>query len=356
MKAKILLLLATIIIFFAFSEIVIRIAAPQRGDRAERVSEMPKESIYYDNIFGIKLKPDFEGVSETPEFRMVFRTNSEGLRDDNYGAKEEGAYRIFCLGDSMTFGYGVAEDKTFARLLSKDLAGITDKKLEVINGGIPGYDIDRYGLVFKEIGLPYHPDLLITFFTITNDFGNELRKGKSVPIQGESRHFFSLRDVKKFFLAHSHLYAWIRNRLNSLSFLNVMLIKLSVREIGDIYLRDYSDTMRSKVERARNILKDIYGEARMNGCGMFVVAIPDSRQLSKGLRYNSSYWDMDKPNEVLKSILADIGIPYFDLLQIFKQENGEKFYYKVDGHLNSEGHSEVAKLVAAYIKDNRLIR
>jgi len=357
MKAKILIFFTTIIFFFVSLEIAIRIISPQYGEKAERVSAMPAASLTYDDKFGIKLKPNIKGNCETSEFKMDFRTNSKGIRGDDYGPKAPGVYRIFCLGDSMTFGYGVDEKDTFARLLSKRLpAAAADKRIEVINGGIPGYDIDRYGLVFKHIGLAYEPDLLILFFTISNDFGDEFKKGESVPIENTKKRFLSFRDIKEFFLCHSHLYSWVRNRLNSLSLLNMALIKIGLREVGDMYLCNYSDVMQSKVRRAESLFKEIYNEARINKCDMFVVAIPDSRQLSKGLRYNARYWDMDKPNRVLKEILEGIGIGFFDLLPVFKQEDGERFYYRVDGHLNNEGHLEVAKLVSEYIADNRLIK
>src|SRR3989338_7737034 len=190
MRVKLLLLFATLIIFSAFLEITIRIICPRDGKNAQRFADMPKGSLIPDDKFGVKLKQNFEGTVEKREFKMAFATNSKGIRDREYGLKGEGVYRIFCLGDSMTFGYGVNEEYTFARLLAKDLSGVVTKKIEVINGGIPGYDIDRYGPMFNKVGLGYKPDLVIIFFTISNDFGEEISKGEGQAIK--SNHTFSM--------------------------------------------------------------------------------------------------------------------------------------------------------------------
>ena len=50
-----------------------------------------------------------------------FRTNSDGFRDREYPVAKTGKYRIIFLGDSLTLGWGVRQEKTFANILEEYL-------------------------------------------------------------------------------------------------------------------------------------------------------------------------------------------------------------------------------------------
>ena len=65
--------------------------------------------------------------------------SSQGLRDREYALpKPEGGTRILVLGDSVTFGTGVARSQTFPKQLERELRR-GGKQVEVINAGVNGY-------------------------------------------------------------------------------------------------------------------------------------------------------------------------------------------------------------------------
>ena len=70
------------------------------------------------------------------------RTNSAGLRDDevDLGREEsqDDRWRIILLGDSLTFGWGVPREQTFASLLERALS--ERRPTEVINFGHVNYN------------------------------------------------------------------------------------------------------------------------------------------------------------------------------------------------------------------------
>jgi lysophospholipase L1-like esterase len=93
--------------------------------------------------------------------------NSMGLRGREFSInKPPGVYRLLCLGDSITFGFGInSEEQVFTSILEDELNNMgTSKKFEVINGGIGGTTIsDQYAFLQKKC-LKINPDLVILTF------------------------------------------------------------------------------------------------------------------------------------------------------------------------------------------------
>ena len=56
-----------------------------------------------------------------PEDNIEYRINNIGLRGSDIYTKKENELRVLCLGDSSTFGLGVAVDQTFCAVLASRL-------------------------------------------------------------------------------------------------------------------------------------------------------------------------------------------------------------------------------------------
>jgi len=118
--------------------------------------------------------------------------NSAGFRDRNAitTEKPDGAYRIICIGDSVTFGVPVhlnPPEKTF----SKQLEALMDKrfgsgKVEVLNAGNPGYTSYQGLKQLKHRLLKYKPDLLIVQFAINDSSPAVGQTDKEQPTRTET--------------------------------------------------------------------------------------------------------------------------------------------------------------------------
>ncbi len=104
-----------------------------------------------------------EWLDTEPEYLI----NDDSLNDrfDYSIRKPENTYRIITLGDSLTFGLHVDTKDNYPELLEGLLNNKPHcpdiKKFEVINLGVPGYDIE-YGVERMRVrGLKYSPDLVI---------------------------------------------------------------------------------------------------------------------------------------------------------------------------------------------------
>ena len=78
--------------------------------------------------------------------------------------KPSSAYRIITLGDSHTFGVYVENSENYSEvledMLNERLACTNIKKFEVLNLGVPGYDVQYMVERFNIRGAKYDPDLV----------------------------------------------------------------------------------------------------------------------------------------------------------------------------------------------------
>jgi lysophospholipase L1-like esterase len=103
------------------------------------------------------------------------QTNSLGLRDIQRSLrKPRGTYRIVALGDSITMGWGVAQDKTYTAQLEQMLNSRTPRgfppgqRFEVLNLGVGNYNTVQEIARLRRLGLQFEPDL-ITLGYFIND-------------------------------------------------------------------------------------------------------------------------------------------------------------------------------------------
>ena len=104
------------------------------------------------------LKPGARARAE-----VGYRINDHGMRDRPREIdKPPGTRRIAVLGDSIAFGYWVAEEDAFPRQLEQMLASApAGGAVEVLNFGVPGYNLEQETEILRERALRFSPDLVI---------------------------------------------------------------------------------------------------------------------------------------------------------------------------------------------------
>ncbi|HEX6198916.1 MAG TPA: GDSL-type esterase/lipase family protein, partial [Thermoanaerobaculia bacterium] len=108
-----------------------------------------------DATTGYRLRPGFEGmdVAATGEFRVPVEIDGLGLRAGAGGGDRAGG--VLAVGDSLTFGEGVAAGETFAARL-EDALGVP-----VVNAGVPGYSSRQSAARARELLPRLRPRLVL---------------------------------------------------------------------------------------------------------------------------------------------------------------------------------------------------
>ncbi|MBD3235038.1 MAG: hypothetical protein GF315_15050 [candidate division Zixibacteria bacterium] len=93
-----------------------------------------------------------------------FRINSLGLRGREYDLSDTTGIRILTLGDSYTFGWGVADTETFSYLLEKRLDQESEYENMVFNAGVLGWCTVQEYLYLKRLYPKLHPDIVVVTY------------------------------------------------------------------------------------------------------------------------------------------------------------------------------------------------
>ena len=113
-----------------------------------------------------RLRPRPKPSSHARLFDSEISINSLGFRGKEVSREKGNAYRIVALGESTTFGFTMKEkDPPWPELLEQFIRERLrpHRAVEVINAGIPGWDLQaNLGRLATEI-LPLHPDMIISY-------------------------------------------------------------------------------------------------------------------------------------------------------------------------------------------------
>ncbi len=163
-------------------------------------------------------------------------------RASPFPAKKSNTFRIIVIGDSFTYGQGVAEKDTYPKILENLLK--ENYRVEVLNLGTPGYQIEDLLELVKKFTPKLKPNLII-YGVCHNDF---LPSGK-MRAENNMRDPFPIpRNLKTILLQKSLTGAFLARKYND------ALIKLGIREsfISDI-LKDFNSHQKRFSKNAKEI-------------------------------------------------------------------------------------------------------
>ncbi len=122
--------------------------------------------------YGWTLRPGFDGIA----YGARTTVNALGYRGAAHSRARTERPRVVMVGDSIGFGYGVADGQVFAALLEEG------RGPEVVNLSVPGFGTDQELLRLSAEGLAYRPDVVVVHVCLANDFDDNVSaRGDGVP-------------------------------------------------------------------------------------------------------------------------------------------------------------------------------
>lgn len=295
-----------------------------------------------------RLKPNFRGKLISAEFQNSITTNSLGFRGlHEYVKEKNGKFRIFGLGDSFTFGYGVEEDEIYLSVLEKKLERELGIKNETFKLGVFGYGTLQQLKLFHKF-LEYKPDLIILGFFARNYFAaeggndlvdnyyfNEWEKTRNKPKVKDhitkAGHASFMRKVRNFLRDHSNLY-----RIIEMYFGGYLRKNYTPKDNPELREKGWQIT--------KNALKAFDKELQALNIKCLILWIPFPESINA------------RDNSVIEKLKS------FRLQNIFMVnpleamvDDVEKYYYKLDCHWNAEGHRVAAGLLFKKILEKGII-
>jgi lysophospholipase L1-like esterase len=266
--------------------------------------------------------------------------NSLGFRGKEFEiTKKRGALRILAVGDSCTFGPGLDLDSTYPSQLAALLRGAyPSREIEVINCGVPGYNIDsEYAFIAHE-SLALDPDCIILSF-IYND--STINAGIS-PL--DNAHFNTLKDFFRRFYTYefilSRLYR-IKNRLKGLSAPHATY---RVQELQLAYSDAYHGWLRTKT--IFSLLNDF---SKSNAIPIIYVIYPKFENLENDYPYEFYHIAVKDALQGHRYVL--------DLLPFFLGKQSVSFWVAdFDSHPNEHANAIIARAIYDFLQKNGLIK
>jgi len=246
------------------------------------------------------------------------RTNRWGFRDDEFELeKPAGEWRILTIGDSFTFGLGVAQDDTWPQVLEELLQADREGPVQVINGGFAWmFEPSYYAEWVPTEGLAFQPDAVVVGLCL-----NDMGRGISM-VAGP--------------FAKPRPY-WGGERWTPLVALRTWLAQ---RELEPLRVADYADKLRDDPqvwEETRAGLRTLRDALEPRGVRFVVAVLPMLSRL-----------DADYPYRELHRIAREFceaeGIEVVDLMDAFLGRDDRALWvHPTDQHPNDVGQRLIAE-------------
>ena len=111
---------------------------------------------------------------------VVHAVNSQGFRGPSRSfEKPIGTRRILLMGDSYTFGVGMPEEETIAAQLQGILGASSSRRVEVLNFGVPGVNLEETFEQYQRFASRWEHDVVL-YLLFRNDLDKPLCDRDSV--------------------------------------------------------------------------------------------------------------------------------------------------------------------------------
>jgi hypothetical protein len=275
------------------------------------------------------------------DFRIHIHINQFGLRNDE--EVEAAANRLWVVGDSFTFGWGVERQETYGAVMGQRLG------LPSYNVASPGTGVCGWQTLLGRMPKDIRPAAVVVGLTVENrvvpmDCAADAKKSAESLAPAPSPGFDVLT-AKMFLTEHFAIYNFFAVVLKRVDVVTLVLEKLNI--INDARLVEFHNSTPEQLmsglastafelERLRAMLAP--------GTPFVVMVIPTRFEIRD---------DLPLHREMRLGVEAEMakrGIDYVDMIDAFKAVDHTKTSFAHDGHWTPLGHQIAAEQVVGWMK------
>jgi len=300
------------------------------------------ETEWVDGRPGVAIgRPGFDGhfAQNNGDFRVAIRINDFGLRNPEPIAAADG--RIWVIGDSMAFGWGVEQPEMYSSVIAK-LSGAA-----TYNVASPGADVCGYQALAARMPKSMAPKAVVVGLILENDIYDyncqKIAQARQQTPSASQPQPVSLMNIKMALTQQSALYNFVAVSVKRAAPLVAGLKAIGLINPDHAYKLTFDGSRvgalaKSTAQELSN-LKNMFRE----GTPFAVLIAParfeirDADPLYKQLRTD------------IATTLGVLGIDVIDPYLEFKEAGFRPTHFAHDGHWSALGHEIAGKAVAKWV-------
>ena len=271
-------------------------------------------------------------------FDVEYETNNVGARDYNDYFKSEKINSIMLIGDSYVEGPGVEIDKTFAKILEREI----NKK--VLNFGNSGTNPKTQLIRYLKYNKDYNFDNLIYFFLPYNDYSspNVLNNTKKI----EPVNNF---DLINFGILKYRIVDFLARFTYSYNFIRSVSYSIDINfDYGYQNLSYFYDNKKN-IDYTFDFLEKIISSKKVSAFVVIIPTIYDINNFQKNkINYKEFYW-----YKTLVNLLDKNNSTLIDLMDYIEFDKKALYFHSCDGHWSDYGNSFAANIFLKYYNNVR---
>jgi lysophospholipase L1-like esterase len=334
---------AVVAVLWAVCEVTLRAVRPQVSHTEwldGRSRAVP------DNLLGHRYRPGARAVQRTPEFTAEYNIDAAGRRAGTSAGGKYG-FRVLVLGDSFTFGDGVAAEEVWTAVMERTLR---DRRVEILvfNAGVEGYNTRSEAHYLFELEPVLKPDVVVLGFVANDVYTNQplyVAPSSSVDEHRENG-------------AASHVIALAKRVAMQNDWIYQRLFLVTARK--EYYAVPFSPHVTEQLDVTRNLIGAMEAFCRGNGIRFVVVSIPQQFGVIAAARDDRfSGVDPRAIDRDLAAFASTRGFAWIETLEPLAEAyrtTGVDMFYRVDGHLTRDGNRVVGENAADQITPYRARR
>jgi len=330
-----------------------RTYARRQNEAAWQIGTLPHPDV------GYLFPANMEATVESSYVSFTYRTDEFGFRNSQRWPRRA---EIVALGDSITFGYGVDEDKAWTDLRQKSL-----RRSRIVNLGLPGAAPQQYLRIYETYGIALRPKVLLVGLFPGNDL-KDAAEFNAWLSSGAGRDYDLWRSFRVASPGVQYLLAGLLKRSYLFAFLNmlrssgigygsqtrtVFFDDGSRLSLVPGFLEDLAQRARPDRQEFRlmiETLERLKSLAKESGTTAIVLLVPTKEEIYLPLLDHERDFD---PSAAIRTTLNLRDIPYLDLAPDFRRQAamGQRLFFE-GWHPNTSGYALIAEIVLSHLKEN----